>query len=501
MLSALVWVPRELDARLRRQLAALPPAPDSMPLVRRLDSVRVLQRALPRIIRTDSARDSSEVAAARHDSVRIAVTTLSATASSPSRPDSAAIDLMARITRARTAPLPDSYRALADASLIRNDAQVRALADSIELVDREREAHAALGGPGARYAALTSRLTSLGQQLVRIAEQRVARAVLTSIGASSAARDSLSPARPDTSTDSISLARRDSVREALARGVAEQESLLAVVRTASAEHDGRRAALERRLHIDMPVVAMVVAALVVGLAFGYGVVLVREVRRPTVGDAAEVERLTAAPVLRHTRETATAPDRRTTRRERPGVPRIIDQESDTFVVLHLALTGVGDVVTDVDVLAADPVIAAAVALGTAAAASRESRAVMVIEETRRTPLLARLLRGGRRSAAAQRAAPVVASKEVITLARDTRIDVQFGDQDLSSDSSHDLRLHLPDATAEQGDAARRSRDLIVCVRQGSTPLAWLSRTMQLARRHQQRVRAVVLWSRDVPAGS
>jgi hypothetical protein len=126
---------------------------------------------------------------------------------------------------------------------------------------------------------------------------------------------------------------------------------------------------------------------------------------------------------------------------------------------------------------------------------------MVIEETRRTPLLARLLRGGRRSAAAQRAAPVVASKEVITLARDTRIDVQFGDQDLSSDSSHDLRLHLPDATAEQGDAARRSRDLIVCVRQGSTPLAWLSRTMQLARRHQQRVRAVVLWSRDVPAGS
>ncbi len=524
VLMALVLVPRELDRQLRQRIAALPVAPDSMPLVQRLDSLRGQQRALERLLFASSDTvvtvDSTPRALVR-DTAGGQTTPVNRAGASR---DSAMIDLAARVTRARSAPLADSYRALAQSPVLQRDPRVRSLIDSIDTVDREREAHAALGGPGARYAALTTHLMVLGQGLVRLAEQRLARATLSPINAapSSAGIESTSVSPADSSAnpvrqfelDSTRQFARDSTRDVLLSGVAQQESVLVAVRLRAAEHAARRAALEQRLSIEIPFFASLVAALAVGVAFGYGVMLWRELRRPTVGEASEIERLTDALVLRHTRETATTVVTRRLWRERRGIPRIIDQKSDTFVILHLALTGVGDVVQRVDVLGADPVIAAAVALGTAAAATHESRAVLVVEDSRRTPVLARLLHLASRpamTAARYGPTPPGASIHVVRLDRDAHIDVRLagGDGTAPNDAAaqehqlalrYDLRLHLADGAANAA-ATTAARDVILCVRQGSTPLRWLSRATKEARRRQQRVRGIVLWSRDVPTGS
>lgn len=501
-LLAFVMVPRELDRQLRRRIDALPAAADSLPIARRLDRLRTLQRDTLVII------DSALLNAASVLSARDTAFAPPMRGASPA--DSGVTRLTILIERARSVPLPDSYRALAESPLMREDARVASrvavLVDSIDRVDREREAHAALGGPGARYAALTSRLTALGQGLIRIAEQRLAQADAARLRDPGHSAD----ARPDSGTMASAMARlADSARRAtadsMARLVAREESLLVEARRSATERDARRAALEQRLNVEVPPLAMLAAALVVGMAVGYGAVFVRELRWPTVSDVSEVERLTGAQVLAHSRSTPVAPASRAGRRERPFVPPIVDRDSDTFVLLHLALSGVGEAVSQVDVLADDPVLAAAVAMSTAAAATRESRAVLVVESATRRPLLAHLLR----TSPAHTSADVLAGRvspddavHVVTLDRDTHIDTMVtgplpAEAMQRLEARYDLRLYLTDPATGSSPA----RDVVLCVRQGATPLAWLSRITQHLRRRQQRVRAVVVWSRDVPTAS
>lgn len=501
-LLALVMVPRELDRQVHLRIASLPVVADSMPVVRRIDSLRV---QLPLV-----------------DSVITPAPVVEHTA-----PDSLSVDLMARITRARTSPLPDSYRELADAPMLRDEPRVRALLDSIDLVDREREAHAALGGPGAQYAGLTARMTALGQALVRLAEQRVATRVFSSITAGATAPpDDVPAVTPDRALALV----RDTVHARLAR----DESLLVSLRERHVELDAERASLEKGLNVALPPFAMLIAALIVGVAFGYSVVLARELRRPTVGDVIEVERLTGAPVLMHVRSAHASPSIERRSRERPGTAPIIDRDSDTFVLLHLALSGVGDVVNDADVLADDPIIGAAVALGISAAATRESRAALVVEWTRQRPLLAHLLRITPKYTLDDVRGGVVGAEEavhVVKLDRDAHIDVllagvsaarrprvraevpaiagarrdtgEYRSESVSAvaelqraEHRYDIRLHLVDPTSTEWPAAR---DIILCARQGSTPLAWLANAMQRAKANEQRVRAVVVWGRAVIA--
>lgn len=508
-LLALVWVPRELDRQLEARMASLPAMPDTLRIVQRLDSLRRAHR--------DSLRTDSLVAVA---------------ASRPLiAPDSATIELMSRLTRARTAPLPDAYRALASSSLLQQEPRVAALLDSIDKVDREREAHAALGGPGAQYAALTAQLTAFGQQIVRIAEAQVATRVFTSV--TSLPTDTLTGSTtPDTLVDSTSVRAR-ALRTAR---IASEESLLVNARRESIELQTTRAELAKRLNVALPPFAMLIAAMIVGVACGYSVVLLRELRRPTVGDLQEVERLTGAPVLMHTRAVTPSSLVPIERRSRPGVPRVIDRDSDAFVLLHLALTSVGDVVSRADVVADDPVIAAAVALGIGAAAARESRIALVIETTNHAPVLGHLLHTGTRQTLDDIRTGGASAEDalhVVMLDRDAHVDVLLAGsissrprsratrseapaiagarrRDRSDseppvsiveevrrlESRYDIRLHLVDST--DANEWPPARDLIVCARQGATPLAWLSHTMRRAADQQQRVRAVLVWSRTMP---
>lgn len=564
-LLALVLIPRELDRQVQRRIDALPVAPDTAPLVRALDSLRLALRAVQRdtVVEPSGARLTSALALGADgstDSAGRAAVALGTTApgvpatGAPATPvaDSAAMELMARVTRARNAPLADSYRALGDSPLLRGDRRVAALVDSIDLVDREREAHAALGGPGARYAALTAKLTALGQQLVRLAEQRVARHVLQTITAPKPSTSGLAPSGVMDSARADSVLRVDSLGrpliasvavesaevtaararliDSLSQRVTHTDSLLTATRGMIVRLADERAALASRLSATLPPFAMLLAALVIGLAAGYGAVLVREMRRPTVGDLAEVEAITTASVLLHGATSRPSPtsspvrvDRR--RRERPGISALINRTSDTFVLLHQSLTGVGDIVTRADVISDDAAVSAAVALSVAAVAAHESRAALVVERAVTTPSLSALLGATPRFTLGDVRAGRARAEEavhVVPLDRDAHIDVLLAsperaaadapDSDASADRAstapvdaatwtavrewgeqYDLRLDLVDARVSSADAPA---DLIVCVRQGATSLRWLARVIRQAGLRQQRVRAVLVWGRD-----
>ena len=482
----LVLVPRTLDRQVRVRIAALPDVPDSLRFMQRLEAVREQLR----LAQQERQRDS---VASTADSSRPVVDTAGVFAA-PSTPavnmsaiaaDTAALDLAARLSHAKSARLVDSYRTLTDAPMLRDDAMVRALRDSIDAIDRERDAHAALGGPGARYAALTARLTAIGQRLVSVAEQRLAHAVFAS-AANAATRATAA------TMDSVHREALDSLVRVLNTQRAREESSLVFVRQQAVARDSARVTLERTLTMVMPPAAIVLSALVVGLACGFAVMFVRELRRPTVGDAAEIEQVTAAPVFLYATSVATPNVSRVVGRDRPGIPAIIDRESDVFVLLHLALTGVGDVVTLADVLADEPMIGAAVALAIAAVAARESRVPLIVETGRDRSVLNELVAPAARSTVAEE------NVRVIMLDRDAHIDLlPFDVASVFPHVEHryDLQLMLSDI---DDVVISDARDVIICTRQGVTSLVWLRRATGRARSRQQRVRAVVLWQRAVP---
>lgn len=501
-ISALIFIPRAADRELQQRLDAIPPAPDTLPVVHRLDSLQRLK--LASATTSDSTRtDSTRPDSTRPDSVR---------ADSSLKIE----DLDRRIAQTRQAMLPESFRALALHPLVRGDVRVSVLLDSIDRVDREREAHAALGGPGARYAALTARLTALGQRLLAVAESH-ARPTTPTIAFPNTALgamaqriiDSVAAARADSARREQQ--RRDSLaveqRIAIDHRFSLDSALLTALRLQHAQVATERARLETRRSAVLPAAGVVLASLIVGLAVGFSLVLLRELRRPTVGDLEEVRALAGTAVLVHgrSRSAGTSTSRDATRgaaralRERPGVPALIDRDSDTFTVLHLALSGVGDLVEQVDILADQPMHAAAVALSTAAVAASESRAVLVFASGTDS-VLPRIVGAAKRASVSDTADLEDAALHELTIDRDTHVDVLLspppvnGSRDRLFDR-YDLRVALPAANA---DASTLSRDVVLVARRGSTELAWLTDGVRRAHARKQRIRAVVLWSRPRP---
>jgi hypothetical protein len=426
--------------------------------------------------------------------------------------------------------LPETFRALGANPLLRGNPRVPTLLDSIDRIDREREAHAALGGPGARYAALTARLAMFGQRLLVLADSVVAAPRATPIGVAASTPSTMPVTTPTTTPltaaaqrvlDSTMAASVDSARRAQAtrdsldaallaaadRRYALDTALLNALRQQHARVASEVARLEASRAPTLPPAGVVLAALIVGLAAGFSLVLLREVRRPTVGDLDEVRRIAGATVLVHgnARRAVQRPSPRHGAAgarplpARPGVPALIDRESDTFTVLHLALSGVGDLVDQVDVLADRPIHAAAVALSTAAVAASESRAVLVFAGAADSVLPA-VVGAAKRANVTDAAELADAALHELLIDRDTHIDVLLAPP--PSDTArerlldrYDLRFALPVA---QGDTWAPSRDVVLVARRGATTLSWLTDGVRRAHSRQQRIRAVVLWSRPRP---
>jgi len=566
----LVLVPQQADRTMRLQLERIPVARDTLALQRQLDA---LSRRYGALRRADSAHtealrvgdrrataDDLSDATARGESGGASVAVeQGADASS----DADLAELRQRLSRARSVPLTESYRDLALARAVRGDARVRMLADSLEALDRERSAYAALGGPDAHYAALTARLNAFGQRLVRIATARIATARMpenapgretTTAAARVPSRDSatfvtgdssptplpspstvaapdsaisnvrdtttrasmLAVSRADESTqsaavapDSVSAALRE-MSDTVSTHMQRVSRLLLAAQQENVALEARRAPLASRLGRTVPRVAMLFAALIVGVSIGYLVAFVRELRTPTVGDDAEVEQRTNARVV-------------STRYVKVRNAPLPDAGNPSYALLHLSLTGMGEVAHRVHVIAERPFVASVVAFNLGAVAARESRAALVVEDPSQPRMLDAWLRTktiassstsgiatlaierdlafdvqraattqGARSAAPNRYdITLLPSDAALRLVRNasSALSTEISNA-MSNDMSHDL---LKDGTGEV------MSDVVICARVGATPLSWLDAVARDSRARNQRVRAVLLWTTEQPS--
>jgi Mrp family chromosome partitioning ATPase len=440
-LGALVLVPREA---MRAARSAAPRPGEKVDTTALAGAVLAEQRAYAQ---ADSSVSAGRAAAARARQVLLAARARAAAALPPATPAtrdslSAALGALERlIARAQTSPLPSSYRALAESPELRGDARVRVLVDSLDEVEREREAFGVVGGVDPIYVSLTNTATRLGRAIEAVAERRrtalrdaltasestpavggppaaapgaalpgaaapgvTAAAPTGGAGSPPQAQDATTPAQPaDPATaagaagtpagpralsaaDSATLAAipvadtvGDAVRRDAARTrLAQAEAALRAARARNEAVDRRVAAARARANFDTPPLAMLGAALAVALVAGFATALGGEVRRPRVADAREAERVTRTRVLAVVRPEAVIAER-ARRRADVDVPPLVDTSVESYRLLYLSMAATGAAVPVVTVVGAEAAIAAAVAANVAAIAAEDGRSTLVVD--------------------------------------------------------------------------------------------------------------------------
>jgi Mrp family chromosome partitioning ATPase len=294
-------------------------------------------------------------------------------------------ELSALIGKVETVPLPSSYRSLAASPALVNNGRVKALLDSLAEVERERDAFGGVGGADPMFVALTSRATDIGRAIETIAAQRrdSLRAEISRIVTPTQQLAKARAAAPDTMPW---VAERDSARSAVVLAVAD----LSNAREALQLQQDERIRAAQISAISASPFAMVIAAAVFGIAFGFAISLQRELRRPTVSDAPEVERVTGARVMATVVPAMNLDqlDRRKSDRLAPGY---LDPKSESYQLAYLHVdqsAATPDVVT---VLGDDPDVCAIVTMNIAAIAAEDARSVLVIDSTGRGDAIRELL--------------------------------------------------------------------------------------------------------------
>ena len=294
-------------------------------------------------------------------------------------------ELSSLIGKVETVPLPSSYRALASSPALNSNGRVKALLDSLSAIERERDAFGGAGGADPMFVALTSQATDIGRAIEAIASSR---------------RDSLRAEISRIVTPTQQIAKARAAAPDTMPWVAERDSARSAVAVATADLDNARGALETQRQerdrvqeitaISASPFAMIIAAAIFGIVFGFGGALQVELRRPTVSDAAEVERATGARVMASVVPAAAGDefDRRKSDRLAPGY---LDPKSESYQLayLHVEQSAASpDVVT---VLGDDPDVCAIVTMNLAAIAAEDARSVLVIDTAGRGDAIRSLL--------------------------------------------------------------------------------------------------------------
>ena len=275
------------------------------------------------------------------------------------------------LARVEQAPLAASYRALADAPALRNDARVKALVDSLADVERERDAFGAVGGIDPNYVALTARATDIGRSIQEIAEAKRADLRREVAALTPAAPPPVAAPVIDTTSRAL---RRDSLRVILGARL----RLLDEARRTNARLDERAQRARDLANVSAPPLALLAAAIVIGLATGFGVTLIQEMRSPRVADVREAERATGLRVLARVRDYVPTPER-VRRRVDQEVPPLLESGADAyrFLYLHASSGTPGSLVAAI--AGRDRAIAAAVAANVAASAALDARASLLVD--------------------------------------------------------------------------------------------------------------------------
>src|SRR6185295_8053967 len=142
--------------------------------------------------------------------------------------------------------------------------------------------------------------------------------------------------------------------------------------------------------LTAPPIALLMAALVFGVAFGFGSAFMNELRSPCVSDEHEVERVTSTRVLATVRPRPPVADR---------VRRLADREAPAYfdpgadghqlTYLHVARAGASRLM--LTIVAEEPALGAVVALNFAAITADEARSTVIVDtDVRNAPVAAAL---------------------------------------------------------------------------------------------------------------
>lgn len=411
------------------------------------------------------------------------------------------------LARVEQAPLAASYRALAAGPSLRDDARVKVLVDSLADVERERDAFGAVGGIDPNYVALTSRATEIGRAIQEIAEAKRGELRREVAALTPAAPSPVSAPVIDTMPR---LMRRDSLRVI----VGARLRLLDDARRTNARLDARAQRARDLANVSAPPLAILAAALVLGLATGFGATLVQEMRSPRVADTREAERATGLRVLARVQEYAPTPER-VRRRADQEVPPLLETGADAYRFLYLAASSATPGSLVAAITGRDRSIAAVVAANVAASAALDARAALLIDadpqgviagvmRVRPAPGMAEIASGemswseapvaqvvGRdRSADVITAGARPASPAAIAaaFARDLPRLVRRYDTIVATSALEPL-LAAPVMPMTR---------IIHCVRAGETPLAQLTADVAALREMGAQLIGLVLWDRDEP---
>lgn len=265
-----------------------------------------------------------------------------------------ATELDGLIARAESAPVSASYRALVAASALHGDTRTARLIDSLNVLEK-RMALMPTNAADPAHADLGARMNDVGMAIRTAAGHRresLARAL------------SEFNAGPGGNTAAVDTAATHAARDRARVAAIVGDSLLMAARGRNEAADRSARAANDRANRRVPINALLLAAMVIVVLAGFSHHLLAEIRRPTLANPHEAERLAGAPVRATVRES----DRE------PHIGGI-----DPFRMLYLGLTATGTRARTAVVTGDDRAVVATIAGRLALAAVADERTTLVVD--------------------------------------------------------------------------------------------------------------------------
>jgi Mrp family chromosome partitioning ATPase len=419
-------------------------------------------------------------------------------------------ELSRLLTRVENAPLPASYRALAEAATLRDDPRIRALVDTLADVEKAREEFGAGGGVDPIFVSLTTRANAIGRAIKSVAESKrtAMREEITAVPHTLRAPSPVVAAPVDTAT------AYDVTVAAMARLAAATATVVAGRRT-NAEIEERLTRARAQANGIAPPIAILAAALILGLSSGFGWVLIGELKTPRAADIPDVERATGARVFAVVRPRE-IPAERARRRADRALPPLIDPTSDAYKLLasHAsAAAGANRIVT----LAGDnAAVTATIAANIAVASATEARSTLLVDaDFDESPVADVLQLGEYRGLSSVFAGELdwAAATRQANVGRDRTVDVLPAGRApgliLSRDQTAMLRsevqriarrydLVIVVASGKRARQARAAPNVLVCAHVANTPLSTLKSIVADLREDGAQITGIVLWDALAP---
>jgi Mrp family chromosome partitioning ATPase len=413
------------------------------------------------------------------------------------------------LMRAEQAPLPSSYRALAGIPELQSDARVLAMVDSLDDIEREREAFGAVGGVDPVFVALTTRANEIGRAIVGLATQHRA--------AAAAELAAMHPAPPQTAQEAtVDTLPLVAARDSAAAAVVQAEAELTSRRERALALDLAEERARERANAVAPPLALLAAAFVLSAVIGFGTAFFRELRNPCVANAQELERYLGVRVLSRVETTLPSVERGRREADR-AAPPYFDPSAEGYQLAYLGLATDHPALLTVTVTGDDPAIAAIVACNLAAVSAEEARSTLVLDldprsnasaalRARVAPGFVDVKNGTAEWADVTLQARVGRDKSVDLVPRglgalsiaDTVALLQRDEGRLARYYDAIVVLASPDGIAEGLPASLPATDLIYCAQPTLTPLRALRAELDRLRMAGAEVRGIVLWEAERP---